>query len=134
MVALGLAGCSPASVPLLVQVRDAQTRAPIVGAGVEADSLKLGPSVQFWDAVDEFLGKRDTLESRGITDAKGEAHLAYCPGRSLRVVVLGIGGAPAYLLIERTLETSATEWLLPEQTPEKPATVEVRAGAPERMR
>jgi hypothetical protein len=127
-LACGLGGCGPASRSLVVAVRDAQTHAPVVGAGVEADSLALGTSLEVSDLLDEVMGRRGVLESKGITDARGEAHVKYSPGRSVRVVVLLIDGPPATLLIQHDFELGPTGWEVPEQFADKAATVEVRAG------
>jgi hypothetical protein len=57
--------------------------------------------------------------------------LKYVPGRSVRVVVLGVKaadgmmGGPGFVLIERELEKGMTEWMKVEEG----GRVEVRAGA-----
>jgi hypothetical protein len=114
----------------MVSARDAETHAPIVGVGVEADSLALGTSLKVSDIVDDVMGRRTVLESSGITDAKGTARVAYSPGRSVRVVVLLIDGPPATLMIQQDWEAGPTGWLVPEQFADKGPTVEVKA-APE---
>lgn len=127
-VAVGFfGGCGPVSRGLVVSVRDAQTHAPIVGAGVEADSLALGVSLGVSDVIDEALGRRGVLESKGLTDAQGEAHVQYSPGRSVRVVVLLVDGPPATLLIQHDFELGPTGWEVPEQFVDRGASVEVKA-------
>lgn len=81
-------GCGVGTVPLEVRVRDAGTHAAVVGAGVEVDSMALGPSLQFGDVVDEVLGKRGARVSRGVTDARGEVVVEYVKGRAARVTVV----------------------------------------------
>jgi hypothetical protein len=127
-VGAALVGCGPVSRPLVVAVRDAQTHAPLVGAGVEADSLALGTSLEVSDLLDDVLGRRAVLESKGITDSRGEAHVAYSPGRTISVVVLVTDGPPARLTILHDFDAGPTGWLTPLQWASKPAAVEVRAG------
>ncbi|HMN42925.1 MAG TPA: hypothetical protein PKE29_18945, partial [Phycisphaerales bacterium] len=81
-------GCGVGTVPLEVRVREAGTDAAVVGAGVEVDSMALGPSLEFGDVVDELLGKRGARSSRGMTDSRGVVVVEYVKGRAVRLAVV----------------------------------------------
>lgn len=121
-------GCGPSTGGLVVEVREAGTRAPVVGAGVEADSYALGMSLKLGDVVDQAMGKRDAVMSRGITDGRGRAELKWVSGRAVQVVILAPGqgvGAPAYVMFNRDLDAGATGWRAAETSEHGPA-LEVR--------
>lgn len=87
----------------------------IAGAAIVADSQALGPSLNFSDVVDEFMGRRVAFSYRAITDAGGVATLEAIPGRALRIGILAPGQPPAFRLINES--DFNTGWLDADNAP-----------------
>jgi hypothetical protein len=126
---LCLAACGPSTSPLTIELRTADTHAPIVNAAVEADSLALGLSLQTGDIVDDLMGRRVAFSDRAATNATGQARLTYIPGRAVRVMILAPGADPQFLLLDQDLAAKSTPWLPVSGSPSQTATMELRAGA-----
>lgn len=106
LTATGLAlagGCAsePRAV-LHVQVSDAGSGAPIVGAKVQAETAARNHPL----SVSSLLGQTGPVTSTGFTDDDGRATLEYLSGRPVRVAALARG----YPILTMTVEEP---WLGP---------------------
>jgi len=122
-----LAACGPSTAPLTLELRAADTHAPIGGAAVAVDSLALGPSLAAPDIVDELMGRRVAFTDRATTDASGVARLDHIADRALRVTIITQGVAPMFALLEQSLGDTPTPWVPMATSP----MVEYRVAVPE---
>ena len=127
-LALFLPSCGPSTSPLIIQLRTADTHAPIPNAAVEADSLALGPSLQFGDIIDDLKGRRAAFSARAMTDEHGTARMEHIPGRAIRVTVLAPGVPGLFLLVDQDVNAAATDWLAMTASPNQASRVELQAG------
>lgn len=98
VIALLLAGgcASEPRAQLRVDVSDAASGAPIVGAKVQAETLARNHPL----AVSSLLGQTGPVTSTGFTDEAGRATLEYVVGRPVRVAALARGYAIVTLTVE----------------------------------
>ncbi len=121
-----VAGCGPSTSALTVELRTAETHAPIVGAAVAADSLALGPSLAVGDIVDDLIGRRAAFSDRARTDAVGIARLEHIADRAIRVTVIGNDVTPMCVLVDQSLTSTPTDWMPMEGS----SLMEFRVAAP----
>lgn len=112
-----LASCGPSTSPLTLELRTADTHAPIPGAAIEANSLALGPSLQVGDIIDDLTGRRVAFSSRAITSDRGTATLEAIPDRAVRITILVCGHAPVTQLVNNAFPASP-EWLCADPLPQ----------------
>jgi hypothetical protein len=125
-----LSACGPSTAPLLLELRTADTHAPIANAAVEADSLALGPSLQGSDIVDELLGRRVAFSDRGMTDATGVARLEHIPDRALRITVLATNRPLSTFLHRPSPTVAAGDWFTLAGVPGAKNSIELRLLSP----
>ncbi len=106
-----VAGCGPSTSALTVELRAAETHAPIVGAAVAADSLAFGPSLAVGDVVDDLMGRRAAFSDRARTDAMGLARLEHIADRAIRVMVIGTDLAQMCVLVDQSPTSTPTAWM-----------------------
>lgn len=123
-----LPSCGPSTSPLLIQLRTADTHAPIPNAAVEADSLALGPSLQFGDIIDDLAGRRAAFSDHATTDVSGIARLKRVPSRSVRLTFLDPARQVPFILFESA--ESPTDWRAMDTPSAASPTVEVRVLPP----
>ena len=121
-----LSACGPSISPLTLELRTADTHAPIANAAIAADSLALGPSLQASDIVDELMGRRVAFSSKSITNEAGLAPLEAIPGRAVRITLIAPGRTPGFRLVTDTSAHPTVMWLDAEGT----TNMQFRVGPP----
>ena len=89
-------GCAAPSSVFTVSVRDAQSKSPVAGAVVVADT----PNRDHPFSIASILGQAGPLSARATTDAQGRASMAGLDGRPIRIGVFADGRAPAFRLFD----------------------------------
>lgn len=109
--------------PLTVEVRDFETREPVVGARVMAEV----PSQDHPKSVATFLKLTGPVSSEGVTDNQGRANVQYVIGRPVRFFVWAPGQGPCSVLVESGLDDGVIDWTRVPELDEGRA-LELRAG------